>query len=59
MDKQNVAGPHSGGLCGCETEWSADVYDTVDEPWKYIAEWKKLDAQDPVLFDFTYMKGLK
>ena len=35
---------------------STNTCDTMDEPWKHDAQWKKSDTKDHILYDSIYMK---
>lgn len=45
--------PYNGIVFGNRNEWNADTYYNMDQPLKYYAKWKKLDAKDHILDDFN------
>ena len=46
MNKQNVVYPYNGILFNQKREWSIDICQNMNKPWKHYTNLKKPDTKD-------------
>lgn len=58
MDKPNTLYPHNVQLFDHKKEWSTDICQNLNAPWKYSTKWKTPVSKGDILDYFIYVYNI-